>query len=141
MTAGASVSDTAATRPADASLLRVGSDGPPVSARVTLARSFWGRFRGLMGRASLATDEGLYLPVNSIHMLFMRFPIDALFLGASDGDGVRQVVAIRPGLRPWTGLVLPVSGAAGVVELPAGAVERAGLSVGDAVRLVEHPRP
>ena len=140
MTAEASVPDTAAARAADASLLRVGTDEPPVTRRVTVARSFWGRFRGLMGRASLADDEGLYLASNSIHMLFMRFPIDALFVGAPDGDGVRHVVASRPGLRPWTGLVLPVKGAAGVVELPAGAVERAGLSVGDPVRLVEHPR-
>ena len=132
--------DTAATRPADASLLWASTDQAPVARRVTVARSFWGRFRGLMGRASLADDEGLYLASNSIHMLFMRFPIDALFVGAPDGDGVRHVVASRPGLRPWTGLVLPVKGAAGVVELPAGAVERAGLSVGDPVRLVEHPR-
>ena len=141
MTAGASVSDTAATRPADASLLRAGAaDETPISARVSMARSFWGRFRGLMGRASLADDEGLYLATNSIHMLFMRFPIDALFVSAPDAHGVRQVVGARPGLRPWTGLVLPVKGAAGVVELPAGTVERAGLSVGDGVRLVEHAR-
>jgi uncharacterized membrane protein (UPF0127 family) len=73
-------------------------------------------------------------------MLFMRFPIDALFVGAPAGAGVRPVGGVRPVLRPWTGLVLPVKGAAGVVELPAGAIERAGLSVGDGVRLVEHPR-
>ena len=140
MTAGASVSDTDAARPADASLLRAGTDEPPVARRVTVARSFWGRFRGLMGRASLAEDVGLYLASNSIHMLFMRFPIDALFLSAPDTDGVRRVVGVRPTLRPWSGLVMPVKGAQGVVELPAGAIERAGLSVGDAVRLVEHAR-
>ena len=140
MTAEASVPDTAAAVPADASLLRVGTDEPPVTRRVTLARSFWGRFRGLMGRASLADDEGVYLASNSIHMLFMRFPIDALFLSAPDTDGVRRVVGVRPTLRPWSGLVMPVKGAQGVVELPAGAIERAGLSVGDAVRLLEHAR-
>ena len=140
MTAQASVPDTAAARPADASLLRVDTDEPPVTRRVTVARSFWGRFRGLMGRASLADDEGLYLASNSIHMLFMRFPIDALFLSAPDTDGVRRVVGVRPTLRPWSGLVMPVKGAQGVVELPAGAIERAGLSVGDAVRLLEHAR-
>jgi len=140
MTAEASVPDTAAAVPADASLLRVGTDEPPVTRRVTLARSFWGRFRGLIGRASLADDEGLYLASNSIHMLFMRFPIDALFLSAPDTDGVRRVVGVRPTLRPWSGLVMPVKGALGVVELPAGAIERAGLSVGDAVRLLEHAR-
>ena len=131
---------TDAARTADASLVRDGPDTLPLVTRVTLARSFWGRFRGLMGRASLADDEGLYMPVNSIHMLFMRFPIDALFLGAPDAAGVRRVVEIRPSLRPWTGLVMPVRGAVGVVELPAGTIERARLDIGDNVRLVEHPR-
>jgi uncharacterized membrane protein (UPF0127 family) len=140
MTAEASVPDTDATRAADASLLRASAGEQPVAPRVTLARSFWGRFRGLMGRASLEPDEGLFLPVNSIHMLFMRFPIDALFLDAPDAAGVQRVVGVRPDLRPWTGLVMPVRGATGVVELPAGAVARAGLSVGDVVRLVEHAR-
>jgi uncharacterized membrane protein (UPF0127 family) len=130
----------AAARPADASLLRVGSNEVAVSERVTLARSFWSRFRGLMGRRSLAPDAALHLPVTSIHMLFMRFPIDALFLGAPDPHGVQHVVALRPGLRPWSGLVLPVKGAVGVVELPAGTIERAKLAVGDPIRLVEHAR-
>lgn len=119
-----------------ASLVRADA-GVPVAARVTLARSFWGRFRGLMGRAALAADEGLYLPVSSIHTLFMRFPIDAVFLDAPDPDGVQRVVAVRPALRPWTGLVLPVRGAAGVVELSVGAIGRAGLCAGDRLRLVE----
>lgn len=128
---------TAGAMRADAvSLVR--ADGAPVVPRVTVARSFWGRFRGFMGRTSLAADEGLYLPVNSIHMLFMRFPIDALFLDAPDDEGIQRVVATRPGLRPWTGLVLPVRGAAGVVELPVDAVGRAGLSIGDHLRLVGH---
>lgn len=140
MTVEASASTTDATRPADASLVRADGGGSPLAARVTLARSFWGRFRGLMGRGSLASDEALYLPVNSIHMLFMRFPIDALFLDAADAAGAQRVIAARPGLRPWTGLVLPVRHAAGLVELPAGAIERVGLMVGDAVRLVEHSR-
>ena len=114
------------------------ASGASVVGHVRMATSFWARFRGLMGSAPLDPDAGLYLPVNSIHMLFMRFPIDALFLSAPDTDGVRRVVGVRPTLRPWSGLVMPVKGAQGVVELPAGAIERAGLSVGDAVRLLEH---
>ena len=89
---------------------------------------------GLMGRASLAEDAGLYIPGNSIHMFFMRFSIDALFVGKPDASGVRKVVGCRPNLRPWTGLVMPVSGAAGVVELRAGSLRRAGVQVGDVVR-------
>ena len=136
MTTEASAPGVVATQAAGASLVRAGQEGS-VLAKVGFASSFWGRFRGLMGRAAMGPDEGLYLPVNSIHMLFMRFPIDALFLDPPDAAGVQRVVAIRSGLRPWTGIVMPVRGAAGVLELPAGAIDRAGLAVGDAVRLQE----
>jgi uncharacterized membrane protein (UPF0127 family) len=63
----------------------------------------------------------------------MRFPIDAVFVGRPDRDGTRRVVAVRAGLRPWRGLVPYVRGAAAVLELPAGTVERTGTVVGDGV--------
>lgn len=122
------------SEPAAPWLVRVtGTDAVAASA-VASAGSFWGRFRGLMGRAALSHGEGLYIPGNSIHMFFMRFPIDALFVSAPQQDGARRVVACRPNLRPWTGIVMPVRGAAGVVELETGAIERAGLQAGAAVR-------
>jgi len=107
--------------------------GEVVAHRVEQARGFWARFRGLMGRASLEPGTGLYLADSSIHMFFMRFPIDALFVAAPDATGHRRVVAIRPDLPPWRGLVLPVKGAAGVVELPAGSLAAAGVQLGDVV--------
>ena len=108
--------------------------GTLVARRVNAAMGFWARFRGLMGRDALAADEGLYLPDSSIHMFFMRFPIDALFVSSADDRGLRRVVALRHDLPPWRGMVLPVRGAAGVVELPAGTLRRSGLQPGDAVR-------
>ncbi len=108
--------------------------GSVVAERIVGAHGFWGRFRGLMGRDALPVGEGIYLADSSIHMFFMRFPIDALFVSAPDASGERRVVDVRPGLRPWTGLVMPVKGAAGVVELPAGTLERAGVQAGSAVR-------
>jgi uncharacterized membrane protein (UPF0127 family) len=108
--------------------------GSVVAERVVGAHGFWGRFRGLMGRNALPAGEGLYLAESSIHMFFMRFPIDALFVSTPDASGERRVVDVRPGLRPWTGLVMPVKGAGGVVELPAGTLERAGVQAGSAVR-------
>jgi uncharacterized membrane protein (UPF0127 family) len=87
-----------------------------------------------MGRDALPVGEGLFLADSSIHMFFMRFPIDALFVSTPDAAGERRVVGVRPDLRPWTGLVMPVKGAAGVVELPAGTLARAGIQAGSAVR-------
>ena len=97
--------------------------------------TFWAKFRGLMGRDALDRDEGLWLPdTNGIHMFFMRFPIDCLFLGAEEPDGGRAVLAVREALPPWRGVVWYVRGAKGVVELPAGALRRSATQVGDRVR-------
>ena len=104
---------------------------------VWTARSLWARFMGLMGRRELAPGEGLWLPSDvSIHMLFMRFPIDAVFLAPADGAGrgAWRVVAIRERLHPWTGVVWFVRGARGCLQLEAGAAARVGLRVGDMVR-------
>jgi uncharacterized protein len=103
---------------------------------IETANGLMGKFRGLMGRPALVGDTGLWLPgSNGIHMMFMRFPIDAVFLGRPDQRSVRSVVAIRSGLRPWTGVVWLVRGADGVVELPVGTIAATSTAVGDRVLL------
>ena len=100
------------------------------------ARSLWARFRGLMGRRSLPAGHGLWLSgTNGIHMFFMRFPIDAVFLGKPAADGGRPVLAVRRALRPWTGMVPLVRGADGVLELPVGSIDASGTVAGDLVIL------
>jgi uncharacterized protein len=111
--------------------------GTILATQLETADGLWARFMGLMGRASLEPDGGLWLPGNGIHMMFMRFPIDAVFLGkpvAADG-GAQPVLSLHPGLRAWTGLVPLVRGALGVLELPVGTIERSGTAVGDKILL------
>jgi uncharacterized membrane protein (UPF0127 family) len=74
-------------------------------------------------------------------MMFMRFPIDAVFLARPDAgrDGARTVLSVHRGLRAWTGLVPLVRGADGVLELPVGTIELTGTSVGDLVALEDEP--
>jgi uncharacterized protein len=106
---------------------------------VEVADSVWGKFKGLMGRSSLPVGAALWLPEsNGIHMMFMRFPIDAVFLGAPAGGPVadaRPVVSVHRALRAWTGLVPYVRGAHGVLELPVGAIDASGTLVGDIVEI------
>ena len=96
----------------------------------------WAKFIGLMGRASLPAGAGLWLPdSNGIHMMFMRFPIDAIFVGRPDAYGARVVVSTHPDLRAWFGLVPFVRGAHGVLELPVGTIGSSGTTVGDRILL------
>ena len=89
--------------------------------RVKHARTFGERFMGLMG---VSPREHHYAVVfhmahegrmsASIHMLFMRMPIDVLFL-----NGQRGVVDVVEGLTPWVLNYTPVRPAKYVVEFPA----------------------
>jgi uncharacterized membrane protein (UPF0127 family) len=107
-----------------------------LASDVEVAGSLWAKFMGLMGRPSLAPGSGLWLPdSNGIHMMFMRFPIDAVFLGRPDASGVRPVVSLHRALPAWTGLVPLVRGAHGVLELPVGAIDESGTQVGDLIDL------
>ena len=96
-----------------------------------VATNFIARGIGLMGRGGLPENGGLLIhDCNGIHMMFMRFPIDAVFL-----DRAGRVVKVFPRLRPWLGLVPFVFGADRVAELPAGAAERLGIRRGDQLRV------
>ncbi len=107
-----------------------------LARRLEPAESLTAKFVGLMGRASLPDGHGLWLPgSNGIHMMFMRFAIDCIFVGRPLPDGSRQVVGVRRALRPWTGVVWFVRGANGVLELPAGVVDATGTAIGDVIRL------
>ena len=108
----------------------------PLATSLEVATSLWARFKGLMGRPPLAAGAGLWLAgTNNIHMLFMRFPIDAVFLGRPDAAGLRRVVALRRSMPPWRSVVWLARGADGVIELPAGSIDASGTAVGDMVRL------
>ena len=90
-----------------------------------IADTFFKRFCGLMLRKGLAENHGLYLaPCASIHMMFMRFAIDAVYV---DKDfTIKKVVSH---LRPWIGCSW-CPGAHGVIELPSGTANALSLEIG-----------
>lgn len=95
-----------------------------------VADSFWARMKGLMGKKDLGEDEGLLLaPCNAVHMMFMRFPIDVIFL-----DRDFAVVKILNNLKPWRTSPI-VRGAYQVVELKAGIAEKMRINTGDKLSL------
>ena len=108
------------------------SKGTVVAERVRVARSTRDRTVGLLDRSALEDDEGLWIERSpSIHMFFMRFAIDAVFI-----DAAGRVTKVVPRLRPWR-VVWWARGARDCLELAAGAAERSETRPGDELRLVE----
>ena len=128
-----------ASRPAPGVARNVSRDAV-LASELETAASLWAKFMGLMGRPSsaLPAGRGLWLPAsNGIHMMFMRMPIDAVFVSKPDGSGTRAVRSVHRSLRAWTGLVPLVRGADGVLELPVGTIDATGTQVGDRVEVLE----
>jgi uncharacterized membrane protein (UPF0127 family) len=98
--------------------------GRTVCAHCEDAAHMFARMRGLLGRKSLESGHGMLIRrTGSIHTLFMRFPIDAVFLDKQ--MRVRKIVSDLPRNRAAASL-----GARSVLELPAGEAARVGLKVG-----------
>ncbi len=102
-------------------------DGSVVAEPLEVATNFFARGLGLMGRSGLPENGGLLIHgCNGIHMMFMRFPIDAAFV-----DKKGTVLKTYERLLPWVGLVPLVFGADKVAELPVGTIRRYAIKAGD----------
>jgi len=88
------------------------------------------RRRGLLGREAFESSSALIIaPCFSIHTMFMRFDIDAVFV---DDDG--RAVRVVERMSPWRIAVQPFAHA--VIELPAGSLRDRPVDVGDRLYLL-----
>ena len=100
--------------------------GTILAGRARRARGFLQRLLGLMGAPALPAGEALVLdPCASIHMFFMRFPIDVVFAAAD-----LSVVAVVHAIRPWR-MTRFYPSARLAIELPAGTAAASGTCLGD----------
>jgi len=83
------------------------------------------RNKGLLGRDGLEDGHALIIaPTNAIHTIFMRFPIDIVFV-TRDG----RVAGGRHAVKPWR--IACAFSAHAVIELPAGTLARCDTVAGD----------
>jgi hypothetical protein len=110
--------------------LRNARSGLVVARRLEPAFDSKSRRRGLLGRKALDAGAALIIaPCNSIHTFFMKFAIDAVFVGR---DG--RVEKVYAALPPWR---MGFSwNAFAVIELPAGTAAEADTRTGDDLEIV-----
>jgi uncharacterized membrane protein (UPF0127 family) len=108
-------------------------------ARLDDAGGLMGQSRGLLGRDNIEPDQGLlfvrhrFEPFMWMHMFFMRFAIDIVFL-----DHLDRVVYISHRLKPWrTSPILFKAWKA--MELAVGAAARSDTVVGDEISFQRAP--
>jgi uncharacterized membrane protein (UPF0127 family) len=111
-------------------------DGEPLYVDIALARTAWSRLRGLAFTSVLPPDAGMMLiPCGGIHMLGMRYPLEAVFLSAG-----HRVLRIDDALHPWRDFAFcPHSRA--VLEWAPGSARRFGIRPGTSLRWNEINMP
>jgi len=83
------------------------------------------RRKGLLGRDSLPTGEGIWIvPCESVHTFWMNFPIDLVYL-----DRNKTVKKVRSGVAPWR--LSACLSAHSVLEFAAGTVDSTQTKPGD----------
>lgn len=99
---------------------------------VSLADTFLKRSKGLLGTDALSKGEGLLItPCNSIHMFFMKYPIDVLFL---DDEG--KVVGMVKNIRPWRASKIYFK-ATMTLEMSSGLIDEWEIQCGDVLKFVQ----
>lgn len=104
--------------------------GTVLANDVILARTFFTRIKGLLGKKDFPQGEALVLePCNSIHTFFLRFAIDVIFV-----DSDNKIISARS-YRPWR--MSPIfSRAKFALELPSGVILASLTNEGDEISFV-----
>jgi uncharacterized membrane protein (UPF0127 family) len=103
-------------------------NGLEIAKNLEFARSILDKMSGLMFRRCIRTDSAMIFILDkpshvTVHMFFMRFPIDAIFL-----DEGKRICGLSR-LNPWMGYK-SMNRIKYVIEMAAGNIERYNLSVG-----------
>jgi uncharacterized membrane protein (UPF0127 family) len=104
-------------------------NGSTIANQVVFARNIFTQALGLMFRKSIPHNFAMMFIFKKprtlgVHMLFMRFPIDAVFL-----DQNKKVIATAS-LKPWWGHK-EIKNAKYLIEMKQGMVEKYSIDIGD----------
>ncbi len=104
-------------------------NGKPIASEISYAKNIFSQMLGLMLHKSIPEDFALIFVLRragtvGVHMLFMVFPIDVIFL-----DSDKKIIGIAT-LKPWTGYKR-MKRVKYIIEMNPGTVERFNLIQGE----------
>lgn len=110
-----------------------------LASEVTLCDTPWKRTRGLMFRASLQKDEAFIFTFPQprkvwIHMLFVFFPIDMIFLNDRG-----KIVHLIESARPFQLRIVPPVPISALIELPENTIATTSMEAGDILDIAAQP--
>ncbi|HSV42976.1 MAG TPA: DUF192 domain-containing protein [Candidatus Bathyarchaeia archaeon] len=101
-----------------------------IALQAQKADSALSRLKGLLGRESIGEDEGLIITqCRSIHMFFMRFAIDVIFV-----DRTHKVIGLVRNIKPFQ-LSPYFFRSSYVIEIPPGKIDQTRTEIGDIVSI------
>jgi len=105
-----------------------------ISNKVVFADTTFQKFRGLMFKNRKEVNYALVFDFKkalkdsaAIHMFFVFFPIDVVYLRDS------KVVDLHRAVQPFTAYLAPKKHADTLIELPQGTIWKSGISIGDEI--------
>ena len=106
-------------------------NGKTLASQVVFAKNIFSQMLGLMFRKSISKEFAMIFMLKKpmtlgVHMLFMHFPIDTIFL-----DEEKKIIGIET-LRPWVGHKR-MEGVKYLIEINKGITEQFGLKIGDMI--------
>lgn len=93
-----------------------------------IADTFFSRMKGLLGKDDFLSGEGLIITrCQSIHMVFMAFAIDAIFINKD-----KEVVGLVRNIKPYAFSRIYMK-ASCVIELPVGTIDSTRTEIRDVI--------
>lgn len=100
----------------------------PLVENLLVTENSWERMKGLLATESLASQSALLIsPCNSVHMFFMKYSIDVVYL-----DKYHKIKKIISDLKPWK--MSFCLGSQCVIELPSGQADQLNLKIGQELK-------
>ena len=110
------------------------TNGKIIANNAVICKSFFSKAKGLMFKRQFV-DCGYVFEfrkeiIGSIHMLFVFFPIDIVWL-----DKENRVIEIKENIKPFTPSIIPRNKCKSFIEIPVNTIKNKNIKINDKIEI------